>query len=132
MAAGVGRKLLIKKAGTDLAGVQNKSIATAASAIDITSDDDLGYRTFLAEAGEMSIDLSVDGVTKDAVLRNLIVNGGTTSQLLTDITINYENGDVISGDFFLDSHTDNGTYNDAVKFSATLKSSGQWTFTPAP
>lgn len=132
MAGNVGRKLLVKKNGTNLMGVQNKSIATTASAIDITSDDDLGYRTFLAEAGELAIDLSVDGIAKDTVLRDIILNGGTTGQLLTDITIEYPNGDTIAGDFFFNSYTETGTYNEAVTFSATLQSSGAWTFTDAP
>jgi predicted secreted protein len=106
--------------------VRTKTVASAGEPIDITSDDDLGYRTMLAEAGTYSIDLTVEGVTKDAELRSIILTGG--SLLLTDISIEYPDGSSIDGDFFLASVEDSGEYADALTFSASLQSSGAWTF----
>jgi predicted secreted protein len=126
MAATNGRELKILKNNVPIAGVRTKTVAIAGEPIDITSDDDLGYRTMLAEAGTYSIDLTVEGVTKDDVLRSVILTGG--SLLLTDITIEYPDGSNIAGDFFLASVEDSGEYADALTFSASLQSSGAWVY----
>jgi len=126
MAAANGRELKILKNNVAIAGVRTKTVAIAGEPIDITSDDDLGYRTMLGEAGTYSIDLTVEGVTKDAELRSIILTGG--SLLLTDISIEYPDGSTIDGDFFLASVEDSGEYADALTFSASLQSSGAWTF----
>jgi predicted secreted protein len=126
MAAANGRELKILKNSVAIAGVRTKTVAIAGEPIDITSDDDLGYRTMLAEAGTYSIDLTVEGVTKDAELRSIILTGG--SLLLTDISIEYPDGSSIDGDFFLASVEDSGEFADALTFSASLQSSGPWTF----
>jgi predicted secreted protein len=51
--------------------------------------------------------------------------------MLTDITIEYPDGAVIDGDFYLVSVEEAGEYQDAVTFSASLQSSGEYTYTPA-
>lgn len=128
------RDLLIKKGATRLAGINSKSIAVAKEPIDITTDEDNGFRTLLDVAGTKTLDISFSGVTKDDVLRGLIMTGG--SQLLTDITIEYPPmgaqlaGDTISGDFYLSNLTENGGSSDgAIEFDGTLMSSGEWTYT---
>lgn len=130
MAGQKSRDLIIKKNAVAIAGVNAKSISIAKEPIDITTDSDNGYRTFLADAGTKSLDLSFSGVTKDAVLRAQIITEQT--QLLTDITIDYPNGDAISGDFYFNGFTENGGGSDgAVEFDGTLQSSGPWVYTPA-
>lgn len=126
MAAAKGRDLLVKKGSTVLAGVRTKGISINGEPIDITSDDDDGYRTMLADAGTYSVDLSVEGITKDDTLVAVIMAGG--SLMLTDITIDYPNGKTLSGNFFLNSVEETGTYNEAVTFSASLQSSGTFTY----
>lgn len=129
MAASAGRELLIKKGVSVIAGVRTKTVTINGEPIDITSDDDSGFRTLLASAGLRSIDLSVEGVTKDATLRAIVA--GVSSQLLTDISIEYPNGDTIDGDFYLVNIEESGEYQDALTFSASLQSSGPFTYTPA-
>lgn len=131
MAANKGRDLLIKKGSATLAGIRTKTISAAGEPIDITSDDDNGFRTLLACPGNRSLDISFDGITKDAVLRSVVLTGGD-DYLLEDITVEYPNGDTISGSFFLTNVDETGAYNDAITFSGSLQSSGQWTYTPAP
>jgi len=128
MAANKGRDLLIKRGTATIAGVRSKTLTANGEPIDITSDDDGGFRTLLDMAGTNSLDLSVEGVTKDNDLRQEILVGG--SMMLTDINIEYPNGDTLSGDFFLTSLEETGAYNDAITFSASLQSSGEWTYTP--
>jgi len=129
MAASAGRELLIKKGVSVIAGVRTKTVTINGEPIDITSDDDSGFRTLLGDAGTRSIDLSVEGVTKDAVLRAIVA--GSSSQLLTDISVEYPNGDTIEGDFYLVNIEESGEYQDAVTFSASLQSSGAFVYTPA-
>lgn len=128
MAANVGRNLKLKIDGTAIAGVRTKSLSINREAIDITSDDDDGFRTLLSEAGQMSLDISFDGITKNATLRAAIMT--STDIELSDLEIEYPNGDEIDGTFMLTNLEENGTYNDAIQFSGTLQSSGEWTFTP--
>lgn len=127
MAASSGRELLIKKGATVLAGVRTKTVTINGEPIDVTTDDDSGFRTLLADPATRSIDLSVEGITKDAVLRAIVAGGG--SQLLTDITVEYPDGAVIAGDFYLVSIEESGEYQDAVTFTASLQSSGEYTYT---
>lgn len=128
MASNVGRKLKLLKNDVVIAGLRTKGIAFAGEPVDITTDDDLGYRTLLGEAGQVTVDISFDGVTKDAVLRAEALSN--VQLLLTDISIEYPNGDTLSGDFFLAGYEETGTYNDAVTFTGSLQSSGAWTYTP--
>ena len=48
-----------------IAGARSKSITINNEPIDITSDDDLGFRTLLDDPAVRSIDMSIEGVTKD-------------------------------------------------------------------
>lgn len=135
MAGAASRDLLILKNSTAIAGVNAKSIAVASSPIDVTTDEDSGYRTLLDASGLETLDISGSGVEKAAVLRDLAHSSGT--KLLTDVTIEFPpiaaevTGASISGDFFLTSYTSNGGNSDgAIEFDFALQSSGQWTYTP--
>lgn len=128
MAANVGRNLLLKTGTTVIAGVRQKGISVNGEPIDVTTDDDSGYRTLLAEAGMMSLDISVEGVTKDNELRQAMLTDATLT--LAGLSIEYPNGDTVTGTFLLVGLEETGAHNDAVTFSGTLQSSGQWTYTP--
>jgi predicted secreted protein len=128
MAASSGRELLIKKGASVIAGVRTKTVTINGEPIDVTTDDDSGFRTLLADPATRMIDLSVEGITKDDTLRAIVAGAG--NQLLTDITIEYPDGSVIAGDFYLVSVEESGEYQDAVTFTASLQSSGAFTYTP--
>ena len=129
------RDLIINKNSTRLLGISAKSISAAKEPIDITTDEDNGYRLFLSEAGTKTLDISFSGVTKDVILRGQILTEQT--QLLTDIDIEFPlvggqstTGDTITGDFYFNGHSENGGGSDgAIEFDGTLQSSGVWTYT---
>lgn len=123
-----GRAIKIKKNGTNIAGVQSRSITVGTESIDATSDDSSQFRTLLSENGNQTLDISVDGLTEDRILRDAALGAG--SKLLTDITLEWPNGGSISGDFFLSNYSENGETNGTAKFSASFMSSGAWTYTP--
>lgn len=128
MAAEKGLLFQVKKgAAVICSGIASKKIKYNGDAIEITSDDDNGFRTFLGASGTKSIDVSIEGVAKDSVLRNLILND---TRMMTDVSLHFSNGDVISGNFYLASFDEDYQHDDAVKFSAELQTSGAYTFTP--
>ena len=134
MAAAASRDLLVKKNSVVLAGINSKSMAVAKEPIDITTDDDNGYRTLLDVSGTKTLDISFSGVTKDVLLRGLILT--EQSQLLTDITLEFPKtgaqattGDVISGSFYFNGLSETGGGSDgAIEFDGTFQSSGEWTY----
>lgn len=129
------RDLIISKGASRLLGINSKSIAVAKEPIDITTDEDNGYRLLLDVAGTKTLDISFSGVTKDDVMRGIIMTEG--GQMLSDIEIEFPitggqttTGDKITGDFFFNGWTENGGGSDgAIEFDGTLQSSGVWTFT---
>lgn len=131
MSSNLGRKLLLKVAGAAVAGLRTRGISVNKEAIDVTTDDDDGFRKLLSEAGQVSLDMSIDGLTKDAELRAAALTN--TSITLTAVTVEYPNGDVIAFDeVMMNSFEESGSYNEALSFTASLQSSGAWTYTPAP
>ena len=125
MPASSGRELVLKRGTTVVAGVRTKAMAITRAGIDVTSDDDVGFRTMLGEPGQLELNVSVSGVTKDDVLRADAVNGVT----LQAYTLEFEDGSTVTGNFFLATYTETGTYNEAVTFEAEIQSSGAFTFT---
>lgn len=135
MAGGAAsRDLLIKKGATRIAGITSKDVAIGKEAIDVTTDEDNGYRTLLDVAGTKTLDMNISGIFNDDGLLNIAAD--EVSQLLTDITIEFPpigsqtTGASFSGDFWLNGTAINGGGPDgAIEFSGTLQSSGEWTFT---
>lgn len=131
MAARVGRQTKFFWGGelpaNEIAGIREKSIAINGEPIDVTSDEDNGWRLLLTVAAQNEVTISISGVTKD---RKLIVDffAGTRTRALT---IQYPGGDELSGTFYLASLTEGEPYNDASTFEAELQSSGVVTYTPA-
>ena len=132
MAGNVGRADAIKKGVAVIAGVREKTIAWAGEAIDVTSDEDGGIRQLLGVYGQQQLTISGSGVYKDdETFRSVALNTGTTG-LLTDVTYEFANGDVVSGDVLLTSYEEGAPYQDATTFSFTLEYTAGWTLTPAP
>jgi len=129
MASNVGRKLIIKRDGTTIAGVRTKSVTINNEAIDVTTDDDSGYRTLLEEPGQKQIDLSVEGLTKDDALLQSAAEGTT---LIDAYTIEFPSGATITGDFRFNNLEMGAEYNAAITFTAEIQSTGSYSYTAAP
>lgn len=130
MAADTGRDLLIKKGAAAIAGAREDGVSLDGSPVDITSKDDSGFRTLAEFAGAKALDLSISGVWIDKTLRDAAILE-SASLLLTDITITFADTASLSGDFYLASYEETGVHDDAVTFTASLQSSGTWTYTTA-
>jgi predicted secreted protein len=125
MTAGVGRNVVLTWGGTGISGVKEKTFSLNNEPIDITSDDDAGWRNILGTPGQKQVELKVSGVTKD---RDLIADW-FSSQLTQAVVLTYENGATITGQFFLSEYSDKGNFKDAVSFDATLMSTGAIVYT---
>jgi predicted secreted protein len=130
MPASSGREFLILKAGTAIAGLRENSLSVDGSPVDVTDKDDGGYRTLASFAGSKSFEISASGVLKDEILRDIAL--GTGSLLLTDITVEFDDGDVITGDVYLASAEFAGAYDGENTYTVALQSSGAWTAPTAP
>lgn len=131
MAALPGRKVIVNKGspGVKVAAARSKSITLNNEPIDVTSDDDMGVRRLLEMDGdqaERSLDMSIEGVTKDAQFIEDITVGSNVD----DYEIEIPGIGTFEGKFFLASTALTAPYNEAVTFTAELQSTGPFTFTP--
>jgi predicted secreted protein len=126
----LGRGLILTKNALPIAGLRTKGLSFNSEPVDVTTDEDDGFRCLLAEAGQASSDISFDGIEKDAVLRDLYLAGGTMQQY-TDFIFTWPDGATLAGTFNITAYEQSGTYNDAITFSGSMQSSGEWTYTPA-
>ena len=128
-----GRRLEIKQGGTAIARCQETSISISGAGIEITDNQSSGWRTYDDDVGARSVDISISGVaTLAASPLRVALLAASPTLLLTDITVEYPDGEVLSGNFWLESLEESGsaTGNDPIKFSAEMKSSGVITRTP--
>ena len=130
MANKSGRTMLVKKGATTLASVRSKSVTWNGTPVDVTTDDDAGATTYLAdEFASTSLEMSVEGLTDDDVLHDIAFGVGNSAKHLSDITLVTSSGDTISGTFILTNYAETGAYEDAITFTATLIRSGIHTVT---
>ncbi|MDW4550883.1 phage tail tube protein [Defluviimonas sp. D31] len=132
MTATAGQDAIFKIGATPVAGVRVSGFTRNATPIDITDRDSAGYQELLAgKVAGASLSMNVEGLFKGQTLRALAL-GAPSGWTLADASLVLANGDTIAGTFFLGDYQEGDDHKDATTFSATLASSGAWTFTPAP
>lgn len=122
----VGRRIVLTWGGQEIEGVQQKGIALSGTPVDVTSDDNDGWRSVLAEPGQNEVTLSLSGVTKSQVLKEDWFAGERTKA----VAITYPDGGQIAGQFYLSTYTDNGPFAAGTTFDCELMSTGVVTYTP--
>lgn len=125
-----GRDLLIKKAATAIAGARENGITLDNSPVDVSSISSGGFRELANFSGNRKLDLNISGVWQDKVIRDAAF-AADSALLLTDITIDFADGGDIAGNFFLANYEETGAHDGEVTFTATLQSSGEFTYTTA-
>lgn len=125
-----GIELKIKQAGLVIcSGITEKSIDYKRDLVDITSDDDSGYETYATFTGTKGISIPVAGVLKNAKMRELALQN---NPILSNLTVLYPDGATLVGNFVMEGLKEEYKGLEAVKYSFTLKTSGAYTYTPAP
>lgn len=132
MAGRIGRQVNFffggNSPGDEILGVREKGLSCNGEPIDVTSDENSGYRTLLENlSAQDEVELAISGVTKDTRMKQAWFDGNRTQP----ITLSYPDGSSLTGTFFMQNYNETDTYNDATTFDSTLMSSGQVTFTPA-
>jgi TP901-1 family phage major tail protein len=131
MAASAGRQITLNwgstSPATEIQGLREKGIELNGEAIDVTSDDDNGWRTLLTIPAQNEVNISLSGVSKDDTLKEAWFTGARSSAA----TITFADGGTMSGTFYLATFSETGTYNEATVFECELQSSGVVTYTPA-
>ena len=121
-----GRKIEVTWKGARIPGVRERSLSFAGEPVDLTSDDDDGWRKLADENGaaQDNVDFNCGGVTKSTDLKEDWVSRDRTGELIID----YPTGHRVAMTAVLVNYTDTGPYNDAVTFEAQFQNSGPVTF----
>lgn len=119
-----GRSLRIVRNGLVIAQVQTKSVPHTREPVEVTTDDDDGWRRLLPYPGRRAVDINCDGVASEnnyALLRDEWLGN-----VMSDVEIHHADGAVESCEdgFFLSSLEFSGEEEGHVAFSAAWQSSG--------
>lgn len=128
MAGYNGRQLTVDWDSVTLVGARSKTVNRNNDLVDVTTDDDSGWRTLLANPGLKSVEVQISGITSDKVLIAEFYNASVTGETL-EITLPI-NTDVEAGTFMLSNIETTAEHDGAIEFSATFMSSGEVTWTP--
>lgn len=127
MAGANGRALTIDWDTVTLVGVRTRGYSITNDYVDVTTDDDDGWRTLLADPGLRSMEVTVGGISSDQVLIAEIMKASITGEPLA-VQLPTTTG-TLGGTFLLSSFEQNGEHDGAVEFSATFMSNGEVTYT---
>ncbi len=131
MAKQAGRLFVLKKNNVTIGGGLEHSLTVNGEPIDCTTKEDDGFVAYLdGTLSGRSIVVTMSGIDSDRELRALALSGDPTSVFLDDITLEYGDGDVLSGDFVMMGFGNTGGNAGGLNFSVTFTSNGSWTYTP--
>ena len=128
MAGFNGRALVIDWDSVTLVGVRSKTYSITNDYVDVTNDDDSGWRTLLADPGLRSVEVTVAGITTDQVLLAEIMKANISGEPLA-VDLPTATGASLGGTFVVSSYEGSGEHDGAYEFSATFMSSGEVTYT---
>lgn len=134
MAGFNGRALTFDWDSTTLVGIRTRGYTISNEYVDVTTDDDDGWRTLLSDPGVRSVEATVGGISSDEVMIAEIMTASITGETLT---MNLPTGTAtgittpgtLAGTFLVSSFEQTGEHDGAVEFSATFMSNGAVTYT---
>lgn len=128
MAGHNGREVVIDWDSVTLVGVRSRTFNISNDYVDVTTDDDAGWRTLLADPGLRSVEVTIGGVCSDQVLIAAIMAANVSGETLS-ITLPTATGASLSGTFLVSAFEGSANYDGAYEFSATFMSTGAVTYT---
>lgn len=128
MAGHNGREVVIDWDSVQLVGVRTRTFSITNDYVDVTTDDDSGWRTLLADPGLRSVETTVGGICSDQVLIAEIMKAEITGEPL-EIELPTATGASLSGTFLVSSFEGSAEHDGAYEFSATFMSTGAVTYT---
>lgn len=129
-----GKDFLLKlgtwSGGTAVADCRTHTLRINHELVDITNKSSARFRTLLEGAGTKSATVTLGGVmTNDAGLETF--QGYANAGSINAMALGWADGDTLEGSFQVTSFEITGDHNNEQSFTATLESSGAWTFTAA-
>lgn len=130
MAGFNGRQFTFDWESTTLAGVRTRGMTVTNDYVDVTNDDDAGWRTLLADPGVRSVEVTIGGITTDEVLLAAMMEASvTTGTLVGNLPSSLTTPGTMSGEYLVSSFEQNGNHDGEVEFTATFMSTGEVTYT---
>tara|TARA_R110000796_G_scaffold227799_1_gene344797 strand:- start:611 stop:1015 length:405 start_codon:yes stop_codon:yes gene_type:complete len=124
-----GRDMTITWDSSVLTGVRTRGVTINNEPVDITTDDDSGFRALLADPGTRSVDFDVAGITSDEILiAEMFQAIGSGDHETVSLALPTGNG-TIAGSGMVTNLNINGSHDGAVEFTCTILSSGTVTYT---
>lgn len=127
-----GRSLTVDWETVTIAGVQQKTINIANEMVEVTSDDDAGWQTYLPVPGKRGLTYSISGVHSDEVLLAAmmaadasIATGTVTVNLPSTLTTPGNLG----GEGVIMSMELSGEHDGFFEFTVEIASTGAITYT---
>lgn len=121
------RSVIISRASEPFAGVRTKTVNLNGDPIDVTNDDNDGWRTLLDVVAVQGVTISVEGVVKNDTLRAAYFTG----QFIEEMEITWPDGGEMTGDFFAANYSENGSNDGELTFSCEFQSTGPVTYVSA-
>lgn len=135
MANVLGRDYKLLKGSDAIKGLRVLNVRHTGTLVDVSDQNSSGQAEYLDEVVRGGIEVDVEGVVDDQMLRDLAFGtsrkiSGVTLQLPQSETAN-ANADTVTAanGFIMDAYSESGPYEEAGTFRCTLKSSGALTYT---
>ncbi len=134
MAGFNGRKLTLDWDSVTLVGVKTRGFTVTNDHVDVTTDDDAGWRKLLADPGLRSIEVTVGGIASDEILVAEMLKASITGEPLdillpTGTAAGVSTPGKLAGTFMVSSFEQTGESDGGVEFSATFMSDGAVVYT---
>jgi predicted secreted protein len=101
--------------------------------IDISDSCSNGVRELAAESALRSVDIAAEGIMKQKIIKQKLF---ANDMVFEDAELVYPHsdgsgadGDIIAGDFVISAYSEGIPFDNVVTFSATLQSTGAFTYT---
>lgn len=132
-----GRDFLLKigdgqesEAFSTIGAARTNALSINNSPVDATSMDDSGVQSLVADAGVQSMQITVDGLFKDAAAEETL-RAAAFGRVQKNFRLQFPNGDVYQAAFVVQDYNRGGAYDGVETFSATLARTGSGAYTPA-
>ena len=125
-----GRALTIDLDTTTLVGVRTKGLSITNEYVDVTTDDDDGWRKLLTDPSLRACEVTVSGISDDEVLLAAIMEASKSNDAISiNLPSSLANPGTVAGNFLISALETTANYDGSMEFSATFMSTGEFTYT---
>lgn len=115
---------------TTIGAARTNALTINNNPLDATSMSDAGIQTMLADAGVQTMQITIDGLFKNAAAEEGL-RAVAFARNANNFQMVFPNGDIYEASFVIAEYARSGAHDGLEIFSATLIRSGSGSFTPA-